>query len=100
MISITFTALRTGEIEMDILKSLPPLLVALSPRASSSLIKLRAHRQALSAQVKEVIKTLGPEVFPDFSANCVASDTFSANAYQSRLKSIPLGKTAQQQKSR
>lgn len=89
MISVTFAALRIGETGMDILKSLPPLLVALNPRPYDSLIKLRAHRQALSSQVTDVINTLSPEVFPDFDADSIAADTFRANAYQSRLKSIP-----------
>lgn len=31
MIVVTFAALRTGEIGMDVIKSLPPLLVALNP---------------------------------------------------------------------
>lgn len=89
MIAVTFAALRIGEIGMDVLKSLPPLLVALNPQSARSLIKLRAHRQALSAQVTEVINTLAPKVFPDFDADRIAADPFHADAYQSRLKSMP-----------
>lgn len=89
MISVTFAALRIGETGMDILKSLPPLLVALNPKPYDSLIKLRAHRQALSAQVTDVINTLGSGVVSDFDADSIAADTFRPNAYQSRLKSIP-----------
>ena len=89
MIGITFAALRAGEIGMDILKSLPPLFIALNPRSSSSLVKLRQHRQALAAKVTEVINTFGPEVFPDFDAERIVADPFRDGAYQSRLKRIP-----------
>ena len=83
---ITFAALRIGEIGMDIIKSLPPLFVALSPRSSNSLTKLRARREALSAKVTDIINTLGPEVFPDFDAERIVADPFKEGAYQSRLK--------------
>jgi glycerol-3-phosphate O-acyltransferase/dihydroxyacetone phosphate acyltransferase len=89
MVAITFAALRIGEIGMDILKSLPPLFVALNPKSSSSLVKLRARRQALSAKVTEVINTLGPEVFPDFDADRIVADTYREGAYQSRYKRMP-----------
>jgi glycerol-3-phosphate O-acyltransferase / dihydroxyacetone phosphate acyltransferase len=89
MVAITFAALRIGEIGMDILKSLPPLFVALNPRSSSSLVKLRARRKALSAQVTEVINTLGPEVFPDFDAERIVADPYREGAYQSRYKRMP-----------
>jgi len=89
MVAITFAALRIGEIGMDILKSLPPLFVALNPRSSSSLVKLRARRQALSAKVTEVINTLGPEVFPDFDADRIVADPFREGAYQSHYKRMP-----------
>ena len=87
--SITFAALRIGEIGMDIVKSLPPLLVALNPRSSSSLAKLRERRAALSANVTKVINTLGPEVFPDFDAERIVADPFREGAYQSRMKRMP-----------
>lgn len=89
MISVTFAALRIGEIGMDILKSLPPLIIALDPRSSNSLVRLRARRQALSAKVTDVINTLGPEVFPDFDAERIVADPFREGAYQSRLKRMP-----------
>jgi glycerol-3-phosphate O-acyltransferase / dihydroxyacetone phosphate acyltransferase len=87
--SITFAALRIGEIGMDIVKSLPPLFVALNPRSSHSLAKLRERRAALSAKVTKVINTLGPEVFPDFDAERITADPFREGAYQSRMKRMP-----------
>lgn len=89
--SITFAALRIGEIGMDIVKSLPPLFVALNPASSNSLVKLRARRKQLSASVTDLINTLGPEVFPDFDAERIVADPFREGAYQSRLKRIDRG---------
>lgn len=88
-ISITFAALRTGEIGMDIVKSLRPLFTALSPRSSSRLAKLRETRQRLSEEVTEVINTLGPEVFPDFDASRIVADSYKDGAYQSSYKAMP-----------
>lgn len=88
-ISITFAALRIGEIGMDVLKSLPPLVAALDPRSSSRMVKLRAIRQALSAEVTDVINDLGPEVFPDFDANRIVADPYREGAYQSSYKTMP-----------
>lgn len=88
-ISITFAALRIGEIGMDVVKSLPPLFTALDPRSSSRLVRLRATRQRLSAEVTDVINTLGPEVFPDFDANRIVADSYKEGAYQSSYKAMP-----------
>lgn len=89
MIVLTFAALRTGEIGMDVIKSLPPLLMALNPRSASSLHKLREHRQALSGQVTDLINKLGPEVFLDLDPEHIAEDTSLADIFQSGLKSMP-----------
>ena len=88
-IGVTFAALRIGEIGMDVVKSLPPLLVALNPRSAGSLAKLRKRRGELSQRVTDVINTLGPEVFPDFDANRIVADPFREGAYQSKYKQMP-----------
>jgi glycerol-3-phosphate O-acyltransferase/dihydroxyacetone phosphate acyltransferase len=67
--TITFAALRIGEIGMDILKSLRPLSLCLNPTASNTFVKLRARRENLTQRVTELINTLGPEVFDDFGHN-------------------------------
>ncbi len=74
--SITFAALRFGESGMDIVKSLRPLVLSLNPSSANTLVKLREKRETLSAEVTEVINTLGPEVFPDFDANRIVADPF------------------------
>lgn len=74
--SITFAALRIGEVGMDILKSLRPLILSLNPTSANTLVRLRERRAELSQQVTDVINTLGPELFPDFDATRIVADPF------------------------
>lgn len=66
--TITFTALRIGEVGMDILKSLRPLVLCLSQTSTGSLSGVRQERAELSRRVTELINTLGPDIFPDCDA--------------------------------
>lgn len=74
--TITFAALRIGEVGMDILKSLRPLVLSLNPSSANTLAKLRKRRSELAEQVTEAINTLGPELFPDFDATRIVTDPF------------------------
>ncbi|KAL9080690.1 MAG: hypothetical protein Q9157_000577 [Trypethelium eluteriae] len=74
--AITFAALRFGEIGMDIFKSLRPLVVSLNPSSGNTLVKLRKRREALAAEVTDLINTLGPEMFPDFDKARIIHDPF------------------------
>jgi len=74
--AITFAALRFGEVGMDIVKSLRPLVLSLNPTSSNTIHKLRERRAQLSAEVTDVINTLGPEMFPDFDAARIVADPF------------------------
>jgi glycerol-3-phosphate O-acyltransferase / dihydroxyacetone phosphate acyltransferase len=65
--ALSFLALRFGESALDIVKSLRPLVLALSPFHGHVLPKLRERRAALVLEVNRVINTLGPELFPDFA---------------------------------
>ena len=65
---ITYAALVFGETGMDILKSLRPLVLCLSPSSAGTLTELRHQRIELSRQVTELINTLGPDLFPDCDA--------------------------------
>jgi glycerol-3-phosphate O-acyltransferase / dihydroxyacetone phosphate acyltransferase len=76
MIGLTFAALRTGEVGMDILKSMRPLVLCLSPTSSFNIQELRAQRAELSSQVTDLINTLGPEMFPDFEKTRLVPDPF------------------------
>lgn len=78
--TITFAALRFGEVGMDIVKSLRPLFLCLNPTSTNSLYRLQATRTKLSAQVAELINTLGPEMFPDFDAARIIADPFREGA--------------------
>ncbi|ROT36602.1 acyltransferase [Sodiomyces alkalinus F11] len=66
MVGITFAALRFGEVGMDIFKSLRPLVLCLNPSSMYGIHQLRETRARLSAQVTDLINTLGPEMYPDF----------------------------------
>ena len=74
--AITFAALRFGEVGMDIVKSLRPLVLSLNPSSSNTIHKLRERRAKLSAEVTDLINTLGPEMFPDFDAARIVADPF------------------------
>ncbi|KAM5346593.1 hypothetical protein ACJ41O_009598 [Fusarium nematophilum] len=78
MVAITFAALRFGEVGMDIFKSLRPLMLCLNPSSTFNVHKLRLRRAELSAQVTEVINTLGPEMFDDFEKARLLPDLYKA----------------------
>ena len=89
---ITFAALRIGEIGMDILKSIRPLVLSLNPSSSNTFVRLRETREQLSAQVTEMINTLGPEMFDDFDHTRLVADPLR--------DSTPSAEDQQQQRSR
>lgn len=99
MVFVSYAALRFGEVGMDIIKSLPPLLVALSPWSSSSLADLRVHREALSERVTETINDLGFGILSEVDAE-IPSDSYKPDAYQSRLKSMPPSEPSSRERSR
>ncbi|KAK0385309.1 hypothetical protein NLU13_7785 [Sarocladium strictum] len=76
MIGITFAALRFGEVGMDIFKSLRPLVLCLFPMSEYNIHNLRERRAELSAEVTDLINTLGPEMFDDFDKTRLVPDAF------------------------
>jgi glycerol-3-phosphate O-acyltransferase / dihydroxyacetone phosphate acyltransferase len=50
---------------MDLLKSLYPLVLSLSPRSTSILEALRDDRRRLVLQVQETVNRFGGDLFPD-----------------------------------
>ncbi|GME92883.1 unnamed protein product [[Candida] boidinii] len=60
---MTYSSLKTGEVGMDILKSLSPLAISLTSN-SNELQVLKNERKNLSFEVTEVVNELGPKVFP------------------------------------
>lgn len=99
MIFVSYAALRFGEVGMDIIKSLAPLLVALNPLSSSSLADLREHREALSERVTETINDLGFGILPGVDTE-IPSDSYKLDAYQSQLKSMPPSEPSSRERSR
>ncbi|KAI8926826.1 hypothetical protein BC831DRAFT_511395 [Entophlyctis helioformis] len=64
-------SIRISDIGLDILKSLPPLYVAATtPHHSSK--PLRELREDLQRKMTDLIRELGPEVFPDFDVSRMA----------------------------
>ncbi|KAJ6084066.1 hypothetical protein N7486_010866 [Penicillium sp. IBT 16267x] len=80
--TITFAALRIGEVGMDIVKSLRPLVLSLNPSSANTLVKLREKRASLVQQVTDAINTMGPELFPDFDAARIVTDPFREVSYE------------------
>ena len=72
--AICFAALRIGEIGMDILKSLRPLLLSVNPTSTNTLVRLRKDREELQQRINDVINELGPQLYPDFDHNRILHD--------------------------
>ncbi|KAF7299209.1 Protein kinase domain-containing protein [Mycena indigotica] len=64
--AMSYAALKFGEAGMDVLKSLPPLIVALIPGQQRSLDQLKAMRVELANEVSSLINDFGPQQYPDF----------------------------------
>lgn len=96
LIAISFAGLRIGEIGVDIMKSLRPLLIILGSRSGHALSDVRAERQRLSACVVEVIHTFGPEEF--HKLECEGSDSSGfLNDHPGSLSESELGSLANDQ---
>ena len=73
---LTYAALRFGEVGMDILKSLWPLLKMMIPSSNNEIHKLRARREVLVERINDIINILGPEMFDDFDHKRIIADPF------------------------
>lgn len=62
---ITHASLVFGEQGMDLLKSLYPLVLSVSPWSSHSIETLKEDRSVLVLRVRELVHQFGPELFPD-----------------------------------
>ncbi|KAK4453896.1 hypothetical protein QBC34DRAFT_173230 [Podospora aff. communis PSN243] len=86
---ITFAALRFGEVGMDIVKSLRPLIMCINPSSSYNIHQLRERRAELSTQVTNLINTLGPEMFPDFKETRLVFDHARSESNESNAPHPP-----------
>ncbi|KAL5377697.1 hypothetical protein DPSP01_009622 [Paraphaeosphaeria sporulosa] len=75
--TVTYAALRFGEVAMDILKSLGPLVKMVNPWTGNELAKAQARREKLAERITDIINTLGPEMFDDFHSKRIISDPFT-----------------------
>jgi glycerol-3-phosphate O-acyltransferase/dihydroxyacetone phosphate acyltransferase len=75
--TVTYAALRFGEVAMDIARSLGPLLKMINPWTGNELAKAQARREKLAERITDIINTLGPEMFDDFYSKRIISDPFS-----------------------
>lgn len=76
--TVTYAALRFGEVAMDIFKSLGPLWKMMNPFSSSELVNIQQRRENLAHRVNELINELGPEMFDDFYSKRIIEDPFIA----------------------
>ncbi|CCF59458.1 hypothetical protein KAFR_0H00490 [Kazachstania africana CBS 2517] len=65
LVLTTYSSLKTGEVGMDLFKSLRPLFVSLFYQ-SDKIKQLQKMRQNLSVEITNVCNEYGPSVFPDF----------------------------------
>ncbi|KAK4704293.1 hypothetical protein P7C70_g1916, partial [Phenoliferia sp. Uapishka_3] len=65
---IGYSALKFGEVGMDVYKSLRPLFLSIVPGNEKQLDKLRTMRAALRRDISSVVNEFGPQLFEDFQA--------------------------------
>ncbi|KAH7107845.1 glycerol-3-phosphate O-acyltransferase [Auriculariales sp. MPI-PUGE-AT-0066] len=66
--AMSYAALKFGEAGMDVLKSLPPLMLSLMPGQSKQLDRVKKMREKLSEELTEVIDLYGPQLYENFEA--------------------------------
>ncbi|KAG9386791.1 CTR1 suppressor protein [Pyrenophora tritici-repentis] len=88
-ITLTYGALRFGEVAMDILKSLGPLWKMMNPFSNNELVKLQKRRENLAKRVNDIINELGPEMYEDFHSKRIVEDPFTREK-QERPRTPPL----------
>lgn len=77
--SIGYSALKFGEVGMDVYKSLRPLFLSLTGN-QKQIERLQKMRQDLSAELNSVIDEYAPQIWEDFDRNRVIAPTSSAPA--------------------
>ncbi|CCE64948.1 hypothetical protein TPHA_0J01260 [Tetrapisispora phaffii CBS 4417] len=65
LVLISYSSLKTGEVGMDVFKSLPPLFVTLF-YPSKNIKEIKLQRSKLSTEITNICNELGPEVISDF----------------------------------
>jgi glycerol-3-phosphate O-acyltransferase/dihydroxyacetone phosphate acyltransferase len=73
LVLTTYAAFRIGEIGVDILKSLPPLMHAVFG-SNKELSRLKKTKENLQMEITEIVNDLGPKLFPEFDKFTRAKD--------------------------
>lgn len=63
---IGYSALKFGEVGVDVYKSLRPLFLSVLPGNVKQLDRIRIMRAALQVDIDNVVNELGPQLFDDF----------------------------------
>ncbi|KAI9274439.1 hypothetical protein BDA99DRAFT_497485 [Phascolomyces articulosus] len=82
---VSYASLRFGEIGLDILMSLQPLVMSILDPDGAEI--LRKNREKLSHDITELINEYGPKVFPDFDADYISRTTASTPSTSSTTRS-------------
>ncbi|KAI8075684.1 hypothetical protein BDF21DRAFT_343204 [Thamnidium elegans] len=64
---VSYASLRSGEIGLDIAKSLKPMIMSVFDPSGAEI--LRQNRSILSGTITDMINEYGPKAFPDFDGN-------------------------------
>ncbi|KAH3901705.1 bifunctional glycerol-3-phosphate/glycerone-phosphate O-acyltransferase SCT1 SCDLUD_001476 [Saccharomycodes ludwigii] len=75
--TVTYSALIFGDIGMDTFKSLKPLYLSIVK--PSTISELEKEREILALKITELVNTLGPELFPDFTAEGLREKLYEIN---------------------
>ncbi|TIA75270.1 hypothetical protein E3P91_00530 [Wallemia ichthyophaga] len=67
------SALKFGEVGMDIYKSLPPLFLSLIPGNENEIQKLKSTRASLSKELNDIIEEYGPKQIENFESKRVVA---------------------------
>lgn len=94
-----YSALRFGEVGMDIYKSLPPLFKSLLPSHSKQLENLRRQRHQVAAELTETIEEFAPRLWKDFESQRMIPHSEVAHAYSASNPGTPTDVTPKRKSS-
>ncbi|KAG2225551.1 hypothetical protein INT45_013662 [Circinella minor] len=83
---VSYASLRFGEIGLDILMSLQPLVMSILDPDGAEI--LRKNREKLSHDITELINEYGPKVFTDFDADYISRATAATSSSSATLSSL------------
>lgn len=99
LVGTTYSALKMGEVGMDIYKSIKPLFLSLVTM-SDELEKLKEERQRLSMEVTEVINEFGPKVFKKFNEVYLHQSVEEVKLEQEEIKERSRSRSISRSRSR